>query len=381
MDRRATSVSEKWQTRPIADQLLKQTANHVWPGQPLPLLAHLREEGRLPESFRLLFCKDWLRWRLTGEMVTDQTDASAAGLIDIHTGEWAEQAFIAAGLPMLTSALPGLVNSSTRTGVVCNAAAKATGLRAGTPVFGGGIDLALGAIADGLTEAGLLHVTAGTWSINQQLLQNDAPSAVPNCLQIICAPNGRSRILVDSSPTSAINLDVLCALTGQSSPDFTRWEPLVEATCLEPDDPIYLPYPAGAWDIACDSAGLRQLHAGLTFDRIVRAVYEGIVLGHLRQIRKFQEAGTVARLVACGGLTRSEAWCRMLCNYAQLPLHVSDNPHATSRGAARLVLKGLGIPAPKRSQTGRSYRPEPDRVCQERIQKFNRILKEDTPWT
>jgi L-xylulokinase len=375
MDGRAEPVAESWRRSPLAERMLEITANHIWAGQPLPLLAHLRQEGALPDDFRILLCKDWLRWRLTGEFVTDRSDASAAGLLDARTGEWAEEILQSAGVGDLMPRLPRLVESTHATGFITGVAARETGLPEGIPVFGGGIDLALGAWADGLCEPDVLHVTAGTWSINQQPCRTVEPAGMQAFLQAILAPCGRHRTLVDSSPTSAINMDLLRAMTGTAEPDFQRWECWLRDTPLGADDPIYFPYPVGAWDLPGRSAEFRQLRAGLRHEQMVAAVYDGIVMGHVRQIRKFERRGALRKLVACGGMTRSPAWCQRLSDYAGLPLEVADNPHSSSWGAALCAFAGLGIEVRPAGRERRAYRPDPARVSATRYQRFCELLQ------
>lgn len=373
LDGRAEALVADWRRSPMANRIMEVTGNHLWAGQPLPLLAHLKQEGLLPDDFRLLFCKDWLRCRLTGEIATDRSDASAAGMLDVRTGEWASEIFQAAGVEALT--LPRLVDSTTATGGISVAAARETGLPAGIPVFGGGIDLALGAWADGLGEPGVLHITAGTWSINQLPCLTFEPSSIDVFLQTIIAPGGSQRTLVDSSPTSAINLDLLCGLTGRTEPDFPLWEGSFRDTQLDADAPVYLPYPAGAWDLPARSAEFRQMRMGMRPATMVAAVYDGIALGHLRQIRKFQVRGVVRKLVLCGGMTRSETWCQRLSDYAGLPIEVADNPHSSSWGAALSAFAGLGIEAPRVRRDRRTYRPDPARVCAARYQRFCEMME------
>ncbi len=380
MDRRASGIVEEWRHKPLAGELFAATANHLWPGQPLPIFEHLQRDGQLPCDFRFLFCKDWVRYCLTGLFATDRSDASAAGLLDIRTGNWAEDAMAATGHADLVSRLPQLVDSCDRTGCVTDYAAEQTGLRPGTPVFGGGIDLALGAWADGLDAPGLLHVTAGTWSINQQLVKSvDALSGRNVFLQSIIAPDDRHRIRVDSSPTSAINIDMLCTLIGSKDPDFQQWNLWVDSVELTADDPIYLPYPSGAWDLPRHTAELRQLTNGVTQEKIVAAVYDGIAMGHVRQIAKFCAAGSVEQLFVCGGMTRNTAWCRRLADYTGLPVTISEEPHSSSSGAAKCAAMGLGIGQTAHVRNSQVITPDASRVCLERYQNFCEFLSEPRP--
>jgi L-xylulokinase len=367
MDLTAQTTVERWNASRMAGLCLSAASTHIWAGQPLPILSSLMETEALRGDFRLLFCKDWIRYRLTGCMATDRCEASAAGLLDSRTGQWAEEVFVEAGLPRLRLQLPSLRNSYDETGRTTERAARESGLLPGVPVFGGSIDLALASLADGLSDPATLHVTAGTWSINQQPCRE--AHHVPALLQTITSPSVQAFLRVDSSPTSAINLPVLRTLAGGTAKEHEAWEEALGDEAPGAADPIYLPYPAGAWDLPNATASLLHLRPGLDRPHIVRAVFEGIALGHLRQIRKFQDCGTVDRILLCGGMARSPGWCRLLCDYARLPVVVSLDPHSSARGAALCAWRGLGV-EPAATSKRRFLMPQPGRLRKERYLRF-----------
>lgn len=377
IDQRSRSLVAQWRADGLADEVFARTGNHAWPGQPLPLLAYLRDRGELPETGTLLFCKDWLRFRLTGEFATERSDASAAGLLDLSSGDWAFT--LLEGLGLSAAQLPELAESTAITGHLRADAARLTGLPPGIPVFGGGIDLALGAWADGL-EAGTLHVTAGTWSINQFPAPSSGGDA-SEFLQTILPPQGDAPVWVDSSPSSGINIDFLRTVAGDGREEVAAWGALLDGFLPETETPIYLPYPAGTWDLPGASAGVLQIQPGMPREAFIQTVFEGIALGHVRQIRKFQRQSTVRRIVACGGLTRCTAWCQLLADYSGLPVEVVANPHSSSLGAALCCLQGLGIPLPEPKAARTVLSPQPGRTGHQRLERFLQLLNAYEPGT
>jgi L-xylulokinase len=337
MDTRAETLLADWRKQDRAENIANLVGGHLWTGQPLAILAAMKDQ--LPPDLTLLFAKDYLRYRLTGRYVTDPGDASAAGLLDLQTGQWSQEATALAGVDGFI-ALPDLAESSCAiTGTVTQQAADETGLVEGTPVVAGSIDLAMGAMGDGLSDDATLHVTAGTWGIHQ--LRRKERLHPKGILQTIQSPWEGDVLWVESSPTSAINLTWLGKLLQANDDTFAQWEKSLREE-IRPADPLYLPYPVGCWDIPDQRAGL----AGLTIDdgpeQMIRAVYEGIVLGHLRQIRKYLSlTNDIRRVIVTGGLTRSESWRRMLCDAVQLPVEIADHPHAALRGAAICAAKGI----------------------------------------
>jgi L-xylulokinase len=354
MDTTAADLVTRWIRDGVAAEISRNVGGYVWAGQPLPILSLLRDE--LPGEYTVLFCKDWVRYRLTGFLATDRGEASAAGLLDAATGAWAFDVFDSVGIANAPAMVPELLeNPQSHAGRISAEGSKLTGIETGVPVFAGSIDLAVGAYGDRLDNRDTLHVTAGTWSIIQKrTIRNKKPAEF---LQIIDSPWIGEKLLVESSPTCAANFAVVARFLrgdtdkpgnlsgnpGEGNIDFKHWERLV-AESADDEVPLYLPYPTGAWDMP----EVRAFFVGDSSDyadrQIVRAVYEGIVCGIVRQIGKFFAAGeNPGSILLTGGLIRSSTWVQMLCDATQLPVEVADDPHAGLRGCMMCAAEGLGI--------------------------------------
>ncbi|MEM1868287.1 MAG: FGGY family carbohydrate kinase, partial [Thermosphaera sp.] len=108
----------------------------------------------------VLLPKDYLRYRLTGSFVTDVSDASGTGLLDVARRQWSQATLDALSIPR--SWLPDVVESIDISGRVSADAERATGLPVGTPVVGGAADQTAAAIGNGVTRSGLVSLTLGT---------------------------------------------------------------------------------------------------------------------------------------------------------------------------------------------------------------------------
>lgn len=378
MDVRAQAVVDAWDRSGVSRDIHRAVGGHTWAGQPLPLLACRGDDA----GGTLLFCKDYIRYRLSGRAAVDRGDASAAGLLNLATGDWSAQAFDAAGLPWARKLLPPLVDPWQQAGSVTAEASRHTGLLAGTPVAAGSVDFALGAFGDGLADRATLHVTAGTWAIHQRRMSS--PLTHDTILQTITAPWPGEFLMVESSPTCAINLQWLQNLLRPDEAAWRQWDAWLDAP-LPPDAPLCLPYPVGAWDMPAQRAHIYNVCPGTGSRELVPAVFEGIVLGHRRQIDKCRRLGEpLQKLVVTGGLTRSGGWCQMLADYTQLEVAVAANPHAACWGAALCALAAAGLtpsaPPPQR----RTFAPRRDRreLCDLRYQAFVETLYErSASWT
>jgi len=76
---------------------------------------------------------------------------------------------------------------------------------------------------------------------------------------------------------------------------------------------------------------------------LLRALYEGVVFGHLCHIEKLRAAGAQIKAVRLtGGGSRSQVWTQMFADTIQLPMEVSDGTELGARGAALSAGIGTG---------------------------------------
>src|SRR3954454_25219542 len=131
------------------DNILRYTANPVLTGFTLPKLLWVRdnEPANFARVTKMLLPKDYVRFRLTGEFATDVSAASGTSVFDVVNRRWSYE--MMDGLGLDRSILPRCYESSEVTGTISAAAAELTGLKAGTPVVGGGGDQASSAVGNG----------------------------------------------------------------------------------------------------------------------------------------------------------------------------------------------------------------------------------------
>src|SRR5207253_3383441 len=108
----------------------------------------------------LLLPKDFLRYRLTGVVATDMSDASGTLLFDVRQRRWSGEVVGALGIDRHW--LPPAYEGTARCGMISERGALATGLVQGTPVVAGGGDNAAAAVGVSATEPGVLMLSIGT---------------------------------------------------------------------------------------------------------------------------------------------------------------------------------------------------------------------------
>jgi xylulokinase len=143
-------------------QLLTWIANPVLPGFTAPKIVWVREHEPTVYAHiaHVLLPKDYVRYRLTGALVTDVSDASGTALFDVSQRRWSDDMVRALGLQRAW--LPECLESSMVSGNVSAEAAHATGLLTNTPVAADAGDQAAQAVGCGSVKAGIMSVTLGT---------------------------------------------------------------------------------------------------------------------------------------------------------------------------------------------------------------------------
>lgn len=342
MDTRARDIVAGWRATPTWDHALTLTGQVPYTGSPSALLAWFQRHE--PEVLRrtrwILFCKDWLRYRLTNEIATDPTEASCA-FTDVRTQKYSGAVWELYDLPPLSDRLPKLRRPDEWSGEVGPEAAAATGLVAGTPVVTGAHDVDGAALGSGVAEPGRLCLLAGTFSINQ-VVSHD----------VALDPGWQSRsflrpgawLNMATSASSASNLEWWRELFGLP-PDpasYATVDAEVARTLHEPSRLTYHPFLYGSpYGETADAAilGLRGWHSRAD---VVRALYEGVVFSHhvhVDRLRtRFAFTGP-ARLA--GGATRSVVWSQMFADGLNMAVEVPANQETGALGAA--LLAGLGV--------------------------------------
>jgi len=122
----------------------------------------------------------------------------------------------------------------------------------------------------------------------------------------------------------------------------------------------------------------------------MRALYEGVVFGHLSHIRKLQAAGArIDKARMTGGGSHSKVWTQIFSDVLQLPIEVPEGAEVAARGVAMAAGVGVGVYADYADavarvvQIEREHRPDPQvaPAYQARYEEYKNILEAmKEPW-
>lgn len=335
--RSAAECAELERVQPRTRQI---TGNQAMPGFTAPKLLWLRrhEPALFARIARVLLPKDWLRWQLTGEAVSEMSDASGTLWLDVARRAWSEEMLAASGMTL--AQMPRLVEGCEVSATLHPRWARAWGLGADVRVAGGAGDNAASAIGVGALAAGQGFVSLGTSGVVFRVGERFEPAPERAVHAFAHAlPGLWHQMAVMLSAASAFGW--LACLSGQSEAALSaQVEQLPLARCAQA--PLFLPYLQGERTphnnpmLSASFSGLRSEHD--TAD-LAYAVMEGVGFGLLDGWQAMGQRGpSSVSLALVGGGARSAAWAQMLSSTLQCPLHRSpDAAVAAALGAARLA--------------------------------------------
>jgi L-xylulokinase len=400
MDGRAPEIVDEWM-RPggVRDQAFPYTLQSCWAGQPSVLLAWLKRHE--PDNYRkigkVLLCTDYIKHCLTGEHTTDYSIISGSSLFDSPNRSFSRELLEIYGIPELFAAMPRPVWGHEIAGEVTPEAARQTGLAAGTPVTGGLFDIDAAAIGAGVISDGILCLIAGTWSINQVITSDPIVDKRLFLCSLYAVPG--MWLTLEASPASATNLEWFvnnfCFEEKQEAQarGISVYEVCNEKVAsLAPGstDIIFHPYLFGSDVQATARAGFYGLGAWHTKTHVLRALYEGVVYGHMNHIEKLRAAGAkIEKARMTGGGSHSHVWTQMFSDALELPIEVPEGAEVAARGVA--MAAGIGVGAyrdyadavAKVVQVERVHRPDPQATPHylARFREYKTILEAmKEPW-
>jgi xylulokinase len=304
------------------------------------------------QAHKFIHAKDFIVARLTGNFVTDYSDASGMNLYDLERCDWSDEILDAIHLDR--SLLPELHASIDVVGEVTAAVAEQVGLAAGTPVVIGAGDGSCAATGAGVVREGSAYNYIGssswislatrepiidptmrtfTWvhmvpgmftpcgtmqaagGSYQWLRDNIGLPEKEAAAGLKLSPYELMNLQAEGSPPGANGLLFLPYLMGERSP---RWNPKARGGFI----------------------GLTMKH---TRADMIRAGLEGITLNLRVILDTLREQGAqVESMRVIGGGARGRVWRQIMADIYGLPvLRPALLEEATSMGAA--IAGGIGV--------------------------------------
>jgi xylulokinase len=315
-DQRTAAECAEIERRVGLERLIELTGNRALTGFTAPKLLWLRTHE--PQTYarirHILLPKDYVRYRLTGELTIDAADASGTLLFDVARRCWSDEVCAALEIPL--EWLPE-AHESTEVAAAGDQAAAALGV--------------------GIVEPGRISVVLGTSGVVFAVLPEyaaDARARVHVFCHAVPSTWHAMGVMLSAAGSLAWLARVVGAEYGALDEEALRWPPGTEGL-------LFAPYLAGERTPHADPDA-RGAFTGLSVrhDRgaLARAVLEGVAFGLRDSLELLRALGVQAEVGrVSGGGARSELWLKIVASVLQLPLERTESEEGSAYGAALLA--------------------------------------------
>lgn len=344
LDTRASDIVADWTHTGAAERIRQISGWHPHPGLALPILAWLTRHtpAVTRAAAHFLDVQGFLLQQMTGQPLTDYSEAAELLLLDRTTRAWSPELCALAGIRC--TQVGGVAPAGTEAGPLLPEVVRMTGLPSDLRVVVGGQDQCCAALGLGVTAPGQLMLASGTAWVLTALTAVPRLDALPPGMElnfhVAPAVYTVSQLL---GGFGAIIDWWLAVLWPEVTDRYARLASALAASPPGANDLLFLP-PGGSVQTGGGPGGFIGLRLDHTRADMARALCEGIAF----EVRWAQETLTAAHLPAdalwvSGGATHSAAVPGLLASAAGIPLHVAPGANWPARGAALLAGAGAGL--------------------------------------
>ncbi|CAJ1229622.1 xylulose kinase [Levilactobacillus zymae] len=380
-DTRTTAQREEIMDK-MGDEFIDITRNQPLEGFTLTKLLWVKENE--PDIWKkakyFVLPKDYVRYRMTGNLAMDYSDATGTVLLDVAKGQWSQRICDVFDIPM--SMCPPLIKSIDLAGTVTPAYAEFSGLTTATKVFGGAADNAAGAVGAGILEPNMVMSSIGTSGVVLKY-EDNADVNYHGVLQF------EDHAIPDKFYSMGVTLAAGYSLswfkkTFAPAEDFNDVVASAGKSTVGANGLLYTPYIVGERAPYADAnirgsfTGIDGIHQRYDF---VRAVLEGIIFSFRDLFDIYEEnGGDFDTVVSIGGGAKSPLWLQIQADIFNRKVVSLKNEQGPGMGAAMMAATGLGWfdslqdCAKTFVHFGKEYQPIPANVA--KYQKLHQIYKQ-----
>jgi xylulokinase len=324
--------------------LTRTTCNPPLTGFTAPKALWLRKHE--PEHFaktaHLLLPKDYIRYKLTGELACEPSDAAGTLLFDVPANAWSTVVLDKLSIPR--EWMPPIVASASVAGKLRKDIAEATGLPAGLPIAAGGADNACAAVGTGAikTGQGIVSIgTSGTVVTPVGEIKMDPQQRVHTFNHAVSGTWYLMGVVLSAGLSYRWLRDEICKdLVTQNADTYDLMTQLASDVTPGSEGLVFLPYLMGERS-PHKNPNAKGMLFGLTYrhhrEHIIRATLEGITFAlkdSLMVIRGLRVDPN--QLLATGGGGKSPFWRQLLADILDCPIARLDKEEGAALGAAIL---------------------------------------------
>ncbi len=337
-------------------ELLEYTNNRMLPGYTGGKILWVRENE--PENYekirKIVNPKDYIRYKLTGVIATEVSDASGTGLFDVKNRRWSRELLDILDIPL--DFFPKSYESTEISGNVADSVADMLELPRGLSVVGGGGDAVIQGVGTGVVSSDTCMTVIGTSGIVSTTLEEykDNPDGL---LQVFCnvVPGTWHAMGVTLSAAGSLKWakEVFAhsekeveGLTGESAYAIIDRE--AAGAPIGSGGVFFLPYLSGERCPYTDPdarGGFIGLTLGTTKRELFRSVMEGVVFSLRDVLEIFKQIGmNFDHVATSGGGAQSDVWRQIHADVFKMRVEtVSGSREGAAYGAAVVAGVGTGL--------------------------------------
>jgi autoinducer 2 (AI-2) kinase len=397
VDARAVAEGLEVQER-IGSERLHAITGHA-PPYIFPVARYLwfRKHHDASRIRALLMLNDWITFLLCGERLVEHSNAGESMLYDVSRRDWSTELLAALDVP--AGILPPLRPAGARAGAVTAAAAGATGIPSGTPVFVGGADTESALLGSGVHESGQTGAVLGTTSPVQMVTERPIIDAQAKLWTSCHVVPDRWVLESNAGDTGGAYRWLLELVYGASDAAAHAAAEAAMAAAEPAARQVVCHLGPVIFDLGDLSpfkpAGLLFRYPLLHVDRpgrgeILRAYIDSVAFAIRGNCEQLEAASgrRIPLLAVSGGMTQSPTVARALADTLAIPVAVASVPESASLGSAILAAVGMGAYATLGDAVGTMTRvdrvePEPERIADyaERYRKWREVYERLRTWT
>jgi xylulokinase len=341
-DKRTVNLVRRFEQENDPASYLSESGNTPTPAWPGFKLQWVRDND--PDAYARsavsIMPKDYINYRLTGEIAMDTGDASCSFLMNPERLDWSPVMIERMGLD--ARKLPPIRNPLDIIGHVTAEAVRDTGLNAGTPVLVGAADFPAALLGSGVCRPGIGSDSTGTGAIITVIAEK--PLLDPE---------------ISNVATVGGNWGPFVLL--ETGGDGMRWarrafhdralsyDEIVARAATAPagsDSLFFLPFLTGERlgkhrNARAQFFGLGAAHG---MEHLHRSILEGIAFAVARHIRIMEHASgkSLDRVIAAGGGARTALWLKIKASVFGIPILVPREPECSIVGCAAMAATATG---------------------------------------
>jgi len=330
-------------TETMGAELTDNLKNKALEGFTLPKILWVQEHE--PEIFAkatsFLLPKDYLRYRLTGVIGMDYSDASGTLMLDFTTNAWSPS--VCNKFNLDPTICPPLIGSIHMSGTILPEIAEVTGLTVDTKVFGGGADNACGALGAGIINSKVAMCSIGTSGVFVSY-EDNASADYGAAVQF------HSHAKPDAFYSMGCTLAAGHSLNwfkNTFAADKSFGELLANVGTIKPGSNglLFTPYIVGERTPYADAL-IRGSFIGMdtthTLDHFARAVLEGITYSLRDSLELMRTVGNkkISKIVSIGGGAKNEDWLQMQADIFNATIIKLTSEQGPALGSAIIAAMG-----------------------------------------